>query len=124
MADFLRNKNEYPKLKQFEIADRLGYSSSTLQSYRNDINMLSPYRIQSNKTNKRTKKTLNTNSDNNSHIEHDLKRPRLTSFELKRPQTTSDENVKSLRSKNELKGGANVEINDQYLDEILHNNNP
>ena len=45
MADFMRNKNSNPKLKQSEIAFRLGYSTSTLQRYRNDINMLSPYRI-------------------------------------------------------------------------------
>ena len=55
MADFMRMKYENPKLKQSEIANQLGYSSSTLQSYRNDINMLSPYRIQSNNTNKRKK---------------------------------------------------------------------
>ena len=40
MADFLRVKYENPKLKHFEIANQLGYSSSTLQRYRNDINML------------------------------------------------------------------------------------
>ena len=31
-----------PKLKQSEIANNLGLSSSTLQTYRNGINMLSP----------------------------------------------------------------------------------
>ena len=46
MADFLRVKYENPKLKQFEIANQLGLSSSTLQRYRNDMNMLSSYRIQ------------------------------------------------------------------------------
>ena len=30
MADFLRVKYENPKLKQSEVANRLGYSSSTL----------------------------------------------------------------------------------------------
>ena len=54
-----------PKLKQSEIANQLGYSSSTLQRYRNDIKMLSPYRIQPNNTNKRAKKAPNTKSDNN-----------------------------------------------------------
>ena len=53
MADFMRVKNENRKLKQSEIANKLGLSSS-LQRYRNDINMLSPYRIQPNITNKRT----------------------------------------------------------------------
>ena len=42
MADFMRMKYENPKLKQSEIANQLGYSTSTLQRYRNDINMLSP----------------------------------------------------------------------------------
>ena len=55
MADFMRMKYEKPKLKQSEIANQLGYSSSTLQRYRNDISMLSPYRIQSDNTSKRTK---------------------------------------------------------------------
>ena len=50
MADFIRIKNENPKLKQSEISDRLDYSSSTLQRYRNDKNMLSPYRIQTDNT--------------------------------------------------------------------------
>ena len=31
MADFLRIKDENPKLKQAEIANQLGYSSSTFQ---------------------------------------------------------------------------------------------
>ena len=44
MADFMRVKYENPKLKQSEIASTLGVSSLTLQRYRNDINMLSPYR--------------------------------------------------------------------------------
>ena len=45
MADFMRVKYENPKMKQSEIANQLGMSSSTLQRYRNEINMLSPYRI-------------------------------------------------------------------------------
>ena len=56
MADFLRVKYENPTLKQSEIANKLGLSFSTLQRYRNDINMLSPYRIQPNNTNTRTKR--------------------------------------------------------------------
>ena len=76
-------KYENPKLKQSEKANQLGYSTRFLQRYRNDINMFSSHRIQRNNTNKRTKKASNTNSDNNSHREHDLKRPRLTSIDLK-----------------------------------------
>ena len=30
MADFMRVKNENPKMKQSEIASQLGYSTSTL----------------------------------------------------------------------------------------------
>ena len=52
MTDFMRVKCENPKLKQSEITIHLGLSSSTLQSYRNDINMLSPYRMHPNNTNK------------------------------------------------------------------------
>ena len=84
MADFMRIKCENPKLKQSEIADRLGYSSSTLQRYRNDKNMLSLYRINPNNTNKRTKKTSNSNFDNNSYHNPDDKRPQMTSSQ---PQT-------------------------------------
>ena len=51
MADFIRVKYENPKLKQSQIANQLSYSTSLSQRYRNDINMLSPYRIQPNNTN-------------------------------------------------------------------------
>ena len=59
MADFMRVKHENPKLKQSEIANRLSLSSSTLQGYRKVINMLSPYRIQPNNTNKRIERLKN-----------------------------------------------------------------
>ena len=52
MADFMRIKYENPNSKQSGIANQLSYSTSTLQRYRNDINMLSPYRIQPNTTDK------------------------------------------------------------------------
>ena len=42
ITDFMRVEYENPKMKQFETANQLGKSSSTLQTYRNDINMLSP----------------------------------------------------------------------------------
>ena len=57
MADFMRVKYENPNMKQSEIANQLGYSPSTLPRYRNDINVLSLYRIQPNNTNKQRKKT-------------------------------------------------------------------
>ena len=56
LADFMRVKHENPKMKQSEIANQLGMSSSTLQRYRNDINMLSPYRTNLHNTNKRKKR--------------------------------------------------------------------
>ena len=114
MADFMRIKYENPRMKQSEIANQLGMSSSTLQRYRNDINMLSPYRITPNNTKKRSKKAK---IDDNS----DLKRPQMTSNDL---ETNSKEQVKN--EKNILKGGSiqdNVEINEHYLDKILKNNN-
>ena len=79
--------------------------------------MLSPYRINSKNTNKRTKKAKNSNFDSNSHHEPDVKRPQMTSIDLK---TSSNESVKN--KKNKLKAGANIKINEHYLDKILKNN--
>ena len=113
MADFMRVKSENPKMKQCEIANQLGMSSSTVQRYRNDINMLSPYRINPNNTKKRSKKAKIDDIG-------DFKRPQMTSNDVK---TTSDETVKN--KKNKLKGGAiqeNIEINEHYLDNIVKNN--
>ena len=103
-------------MKQSEIANQLGMSSSTKQRYRNDINMLSPYRINPNNTKKRSKKAKIDNIG-------DLKRPQMTSIDS---ETNSKEPVKN--KKNKLKGGGftlqeNVEINEHYLDKILKNNN-
>ena len=89
-ADFIRIKNENPKLKQSEIADQLSYSSSTLQRYRKDINLLSPYRMLSNNTNKRTKKASNTNFNINQHLKHELKGYQMTSNDFKRSQSISE----------------------------------
>ena len=95
MADFMWIQYENQRFKQSEFANQLGYSSSTLQRYRNDINLLSPYRIQSNVTNKRTKKASNTDFSNfntNSRCEHDIKRPQLTSNDLVKPKTNTQSN--------------------------------
>ena len=113
MAGFMKVKNENPKMRQSEITNHLGLSSSTLQSYRNDINMLSPYRINPNDANKRTKKASNTNFDNNSHIESDVKIHQMTSSDLKTTQTKSNK-----KNKNVLKAGSvqeNVEINEHFF---------
>ena len=86
MADFMKVKYENPKMKQSEIANQLGISSSTIQRYRNDINMLSPYRISANNTKKRSKKAKNTDFENDSHHEADVKRPQMTSKDPNRHQ--------------------------------------
>ena len=54
--DFMHIKYQNPKMKQSDIANHLNMSSSTIQRYRNDINMLSPYRINPNINKKRPKK--------------------------------------------------------------------
>ena len=123
MADFLRMKYENPKLKQSQIANQLGYSSSTLNRYRNDMNMLSPYRTQSNNNNKRTKKASNINFNNDSHREPDVKRPQMTSNDLKTSQTTtkSNRNYKNILTSESVH--ENVANKEHYLDENLHINN-
>ena len=52
MNDFMNIKYLNPKLKQSEIASQLNMSTSTIQKQRNDINMLSPYRIITNNVKK------------------------------------------------------------------------
>ena len=88
------------KLKQSEIANQLGYLTSTLQRYRSDIKMLSPYRINPNNTNKRTKKPSNTHSENNSRPDSDVKRPQMTSIDLVKAETNT-----KFKRRNKLKGG-------------------
>ena len=125
MADFMKVKYENPRMKQSEIANQINSSTSTLQRYRNDINMLSPYKINPNNNQKRTKKVKNTDFDNDSHHETDVKRPQMTSNDLKRPQSTSSENCEKTKTKNNLKDGyiqEDIEINEDYLDKILKNN--
>ena len=124
MADFMRTKFENPKMRQFEIANQLSLPSSTLQRYWNDIHMLSPYRISANNIKKRSKRALNTKFDDDSRHEADVKRPHMTSIDLKGPQSTSTENSKRTETKNNLKGGSiqeNIEINKHYLGKILKN---
>ena len=109
-------------MKQSQIANQLSLSSSTVQRHRNEINMLFPYRIQPNNTNKRTKNVKINDFVNNSDQEPEVKRPQMTSNDLKRPQSTSNENIKKTETKNNLNGGSvqeNVEINEHYLDKIL-----
>ena len=55
MARFMENKPVNQLLGQNEKAKELGCSISTLQRHRQDINMLSPYRILSNSYRRRQK---------------------------------------------------------------------
>ena len=109
MNDFMNIKYQNPKMKQSEIASQLKMSTSSIQRQRNNVNMLSPYRINSNNVKKQSKKgKIDDNGD------------------LKRPQMTSNDNNKKIKMKNNLKGGSlqdNIEINEHYLDKILKNNN-
>ena len=114
MNDFMNIKYQNPKMTQSEMSNQLGMSSSTLQRYRNDINMISPYR--NNPKNVKKQQKMVKFNDNG-----DLKRPNMTSNDLK---TTSNDKK---RSKNVLRAGSvqeeNIEINEHYLDKILKNNN-
>ena len=112
MNDFMNIKYQNPKMTKPEISSHLNMSSSTIQRYRNDINMFSPYRINSINVKKQQKKTK---IDNNG----DFKRPQMTSNDLK-----TSSNDKKTKSRNNLKGGfvqENIEINEHYLDNILKN---
>ena len=99
MATFMETKYINLKLKLSKIAEELCCSSSTLQRYRQDINMLSSYRIPN--SNKR--------EQNISNHEHDLEGPQLTSNDLKRLQMTSKDDDKTVskkvKTKHNLKGG-------------------
>ena len=113
MNDFMNIKYQNPKMTQSEISSQLNMSSSTIKRYRNDINMISPYRNNPKNVKKQQKKTK---IDNNS----DLERPQMISIDS---ETNSKEPVKN--KKNKLKGGSlqeNIEINEHYLDKILKNN--
>ena len=90
MNDFMHVKYENPKMKQSEIANHLNISSSTLQRYRNDINILSLYRINPNNVKKRSNK-------NKIGDIGDLKRPQMTSDDV---NTTTNETVKNKKKTN------------------------
>ena len=116
---------ENAKLKQSEIENQLGFSLSTLQRYRNDVNVLSMYRNHPNYTNKRTEKASNTNFENNSQSDYDLKQPQMTSNDLRMISEIVNEHCKKVETKNNIKGGLlheNGETNDHYLDEVFQKN--
>ena len=88
MNDFMKIKYQNPKMTQSEISSQLNMSPSTIQRYRNDINMFSPYRINSNNVKKQQKKTK---IDNNG----DIKRPQMTSNDLKSSSNDEKQNQKT-----------------------------
>ena len=64
MNDFMNIKFKNPKLTQSQISSQLNMSPSTIQRYRNDINMISPYRNNPNNVKKQQKKTkIDNNGD-------------------------------------------------------------
>ena len=99
MNDFMNIKYQNPKMTQSEISSQLNMSPSTIKRYRNDINMLSLYRINPNNVKKLQNKTK---IDGNG----DPKRAQMTSNDSK---TTS--NDKKTKSKNVLKAGSVQEEN-------------
>ena len=81
-------------MKQKEIAKEFGYSISTLQRYRYDKKMPSPYKSNNPK---RTPKTSN-----------DLKRPQMTSKDVNENDTPVS---KKIKTKNSLRGGDPNDVN-------------
>ena len=81
MNDFMNIKYQNPRMTQSEISSQLNMSSSTIKRYRNDINMLSPYRNNPNNVKKRSKKAKIDDIG-------DPKRTQMTSNDLK---TTSND---------------------------------
>ena len=74
MAKFMEIKSMNPKSTQKELAKELRLSTSSLQRYRQDKNLPSPYGVPSN-SHKRKQRILNR--------EHDLERLEMNSNDLK-----------------------------------------
>ena len=81
-ARFIEIKSLNAKLRQEQMAKEVICSSSNLRRYRDDVYMLSQYRIPSN-SHKRKQKIPITNFDDDSHREHHLRRPQMTPNDLK-----------------------------------------
>ena len=128
MARFMKIEAMNPNSTQEDIAEEREDSTSSLQRYRQDINMPSLYRIPHN-SHKGRQKITNTNINDNSIGEHDVQRRQMISNVLAKPDTNTESTIQrtsNKRNKNFLKVGSmhqNIEINDETLDEILHNNN-
>ena len=87
MNDFMNIKYQNPKMTQSEISSQLKMSPSTIQIYRNDINLISLLRINLKNVKKQQKETKIDNND-------DLKRPQLTSNDLKTSSNDKKNKIK------------------------------
>ena len=97
MTKFMAVKSINPKLEQSEIARQLKISSSTLQRYREEINIPSPYTI------------LNTHTRKQNSSDHD---PKMTWNDLKVTSKDDDKAVsKKTKSGKKLKGGNPDDVN-------------
>ena len=65
MARLMEIKAMNPKLEQIEMAKQINHSSSTLQRYRSNTNMLRPYRIPPYIHKRRQKPQMKTSDDLN-----------------------------------------------------------
>ena len=122
MARFMEIKTMNPRLTQNEIAKELVYSSATVKRYKIDIDMPSPYKLQSN-TNKRKPKISNDISNTAHEPKVNPNEPKRAQKHLTKLETSTKSNK---RNKNILKSGSvqeNIEFDDEYLEEILHNDN-
>ena len=86
----MSKKSTSPRLRQDQIPKEFGCSSSTLQRYRQDINMLSPYKNPPN-NHRRRQKILNR--------EHDLEKTQITSNDLKMTSENLNEKSKKVKTK-------------------------
>ena len=101
-----------PKLSQDQIAKKLVCSSSTLQRYRQDTNML-PL-IESHQGFKKEVKRFQTIIPIVHMPSEDLKRMKL----LKPNQMQALPVNRTINKKSKLRGGRNIENIDNYLDEM------
>ena len=90
VARFMEMKSNDPKLRQSEIA-KVKFSSSSTQRVRRELNMQSPYRLQPSLKTNYTRKQNTPNLYVVILTSNDLKRPQMTSNDLK---PTSNEAVK------------------------------
>ena len=89
MARFMKIKAMNTNLTEKEIVEELEDPTSSLQRYRQDTNMLSPYRIPPN-SHERRQKITNTNLNDNSNRAHDVQRRQMISDFLAKPDTNTE----------------------------------